>query len=228
MNVTQCLLSAQVVSTEDIGMGGSRPKIVNLKQEEIELKAIWKPIRSQSSPRENYQAEIAAYQLDKTLGLDMIPPTVERHIESQPGALQLWVYGCKVYQEVEGQAPETPEWNRELSRAKTFDNLIGNRERSAANILIDPTWEIVLIDHSRAFTSSEELEELPEQFDRPLIEKLRHLSKVGLQLRMDVILAKKDIESILKRRDELLDFVEQLIAEKGESAVFFRIDQESE
>jgi tetratricopeptide (TPR) repeat protein len=215
------LQTAEVVSTEDIGNVEYGVKIVYLERGEIELKAIWKPIVSQTPPRESYQAEIAAYELDKILELDMVPPTVGRNIEGRPGAIQLWVHGCKVYRDVEGQTPKTPEWSRELSRVKTFDNLIGNRDRHAVQILIDPTWGIVLIDHSRAFSSEEDLEDPPMQFDRRLIEKLRTLSKIGLQARLEGILVKKDIENILKRRDRLLALVEQLVAEKGEAAVFF-------
>jgi hypothetical protein len=215
------LRTAEVASTEDIGNVEYGLKIVYLERGEIELKAIWKPIVSQTPPRESYQAEIAAYELDKILELDMVPPTVERNIEGRPGAIQLWVHGCEALRHVEGQTPTTPEWNRELSRTKTFDNLIGNRDRHAANILIDPDWEIVLIDHSRGFSGVEDIEDPPMQFDRRQIEKIRGLSKVGLQARLEGILVKKDIENILKRRDRLLAFVEQLVAEKGEAAVFF-------
>ena len=32
---------------------------------------------------ESYKSEIAAYELDKLLGLDMIPPTVERRVQGE-------------------------------------------------------------------------------------------------------------------------------------------------
>jgi hypothetical protein len=216
----ELLRSAEVVSTEDIDPGENRPKIVYLARGEIELKAIWKPEVQRPSAHESYLSEIAAYELDKTLSLDMVPPTVVRNIGDRPGALQLWVHGCDAYQNVESQAPETAQWDRELSRAKTFDNLIGNHDRNGANTLIDPSWGIVLIDHSRAF-SVEDLEDPPMRFDRRLIDKIRSLSKVVLQVRLEGILGDKDIESILKRRDKILAFVEQLLAEEGEAAVFF-------
>ena len=210
-----------MASTEDIKPGADQPKIVYLERSEIELKAIWKPTQSQSSPLERYQWEIAAYELDKVLELNMVPPTVKRSIDGRPGALQLWVYGCKIFREVEGRAPETHEWARELSRVKTFDLLIGNRDRNADNVMVDPAWGIVLIDHSRAFFGVEELEDPPLKFDRRLIEKIRGLSKVGLQVRLEGILAKQDIENVLKRRDRLMDLLEEIIARDGESAAYF-------
>ena len=77
------------------------------------------------------KSEVAAYELDKILQLDMVPPSVERVIEGQKGALQLWVHGCKVYEDVGKEIPQTVSvsWSHQLSRAKMFDNLIGNTEK---------------------------------------------------------------------------------------------------
>ena len=44
---------------------------------------------------EAYKSEIAAYQLDRLLGLDMVPPTVERRVGGDLASVQLWVEGCK-------------------------------------------------------------------------------------------------------------------------------------
>ena len=41
--------------------------------------------------RESYKSEIAAYELDKLLKMDMVPPTVERQIDGSNGAAQQWV-----------------------------------------------------------------------------------------------------------------------------------------
>ena len=40
---------------------------------------------------ESYRAEIAAYELDKLLKMDMVPPSVERQLQGNKGAAQLWV-----------------------------------------------------------------------------------------------------------------------------------------
>ena len=59
---------------------------------------------------EAYKSEIAAYQLDRLLGLDMVPPTVERRVGSDLASVQLWVEGVPGHQ---GRGPEgVPEARR--------------------------------------------------------------------------------------------------------------------
>jgi tetratricopeptide (TPR) repeat protein len=217
----ELLRSAEIVSTEDIGMGANHPKVLYLKRREIELKAIWKPLESRTSSSESSNLDVAAYELDKILELNMVPPTVERIVEGLPGSVQLWIYGCKALREVKDQPPDTNRWNRDMWRVRTFDHIIGNRDRNLGNILIDPSWGLVLIDHNFAFSGTGDRMQPIKFFDRMLVEKLRRLSKVGMQARLEGVLAEQDIENILKRRDDLLTHLEQLIAEKGESAVFF-------
>ena len=102
-----------------------------------------------------------------------------------------------------------------------FDSLIGNSSRNKMNILVDPSWNIVLIDHTQSFSSEEKLMDPPVQFDRRLVEKLRHLNPAGLSLRLQGILDREAIEHLLERRDALLSYMEQLIEERGEARVLF-------
>ena len=74
---------------------------MGLQKGEIELSAVWKPVRQE--PLDDVLHEVAAYELDKILQLDMVPPSVERVIEGQKGALQLFNYR-NVAQEIESMA----------------------------------------------------------------------------------------------------------------------------
>ena len=38
-----------------------------------------------------------------------------------------------------------------------FDNLIGNIDPNLGNWLVDPSWNLILIDLTRAFTTTKEL-----------------------------------------------------------------------
>jgi hypothetical protein len=221
------LESAEIVSVEDLGSGRNQPKRVTLRQGARTHRAIWKPIQRgrQEWGWESYQAEVAAYQLDRLLDLGMVPPTVVREIDDERGSLQLWVEGCDLFADVRERAPEGDEWNQQLSRMKLFDSLIGNGDRSFTDILVDPMWNIILIDHSQAFQSTEELESaavvLPERFDRGLVEKMKGLDPMSLDIHFDRLLMRAQVNAISARRDALLSQIDSLVAERGEAQVFY-------
>jgi hypothetical protein len=216
------LKNGEVVSFEELARGDTASKRVHLKIDEIELRAVWRPFPpSGDGAQRSYRAEIAAYELDKMLGLNMVPPTVERVIEGRPGAIQLWINGCKSYKELQGKTPATSSWNHQVSRTNLFDALIGNTSRNETNLLVDPNWEIVLVDHYLGFSSDTELRNSPAQFDRRLLARLRALRENELQIRLKGILGNDDIRNVLKRRDALLAHLAKLVAEKGEAAVLF-------
>ncbi len=225
--IEELLNGAEVLSVEDIGMGVTKPSRVKLQQGDVTIDAAFKPIKMgrQHGFWESYQAEIATYKLDKLLGLEMVPPTVERKVKKKKGSLQLWVHSCKLYRDVMAGTPQTQSWSHQLSRMKMLDILINNDDRNAQNFLVDQDWHIVLIDHSRAFASSKKMlkneKKLPNQYDRELVEKLKTLDRETLDANFKGTLMGGQIKAILERRDFLLSHVEKLIAEKGEAQVFF-------
>jgi hypothetical protein len=219
----ELLKTGEVVTVEELGREIAPPKRVYLKKEEMGLKTIWKPFPpAGKGARGNYRSDIAAYELDKMLGLDMVPPTVERIIEGRPGNIQLWINGCRLYKDLQRNIPTTSDWKHQVSRMNLFDALIGNTGRDAGNnLLVDPNWDIVLVDHLLAFSNETELRNPPDQFDRRLVTKLRTLREDDLETRLKGILSEEDIRNILIRRDALLAHLSKLIADKGESAVLF-------
>ena len=100
---------------------------------------------------ESYKSEIVAYELDKLLDFDMVPPTVEKRVKGDLGAAVMWVSPTKSFKELggvpgqkksPGPPPQLmPNWNRQLTRAKMFDNLIGNIDPNLGNWLVDPLVE---------------------------------------------------------------------------------------
>ena len=64
------LTNAEIVSVKDVGSGVNQPKRITLRQGAREIDALWKPI--QRGPKEwaweSFEAEVAAYQLDRILG----------------------------------------------------------------------------------------------------------------------------------------------------------------
>ena len=58
-----------------------------------------------------------------------------------------------------------------------FDNLIGNLDPNQGNWLVDPAWNLILIDHTRAFTTDKGLVHKKFSYiDGPLWEKMQALT----------------------------------------------------
>jgi hypothetical protein len=226
--IEEMLLTAEVVSVEDVGMGVTKPSKTILRKDGVEFAAAFKPIKRgrQAGFWESYEAEIAAYELDKLLGINMVPPTVTRSVDKKTGSLQYWVNDCKLYKEVQQQPPPEPTtWSHQLSTMKLFDVLINNIDRNAQNFLVDSNWHVVLIDHSRAFSSGNKMAKdegkLPVQFDRNVVEKVRALDKDTLDTKIGELLMGGQVKGILERRDVLLEHLDELVAKQGEARVFF-------
>ena len=172
---------------------------------------------------ESYKSEIAAYQLDRLLGLDMVPPTVERRVGGELGAVVLWVGGCKLIKDVtQSTCPNPVRWAKEACRQRVFDNLTANIDDNAGNILVDPEWNMVLIDHSRAFASEQmPFEKEMTRVDHELFDRLKALDEAGLMKNVRPwVLADGSIRAVLKRRDKIVARFETLARERGEGAVF--------
>ena len=129
---------------------------------------------------ESYKAEIAAYELDKLLKLDMVPPTVERQLQGNKGAAQLWVenvFGLKA-----GASPgesNRADWEDQLVRMTMFDDLIGNRDRNQGNMLRDAAWNLILLDHSRAFGAGTELPHKLSRIDEGFWARIESLTRAS-------------------------------------------------
>jgi hypothetical protein len=225
--IEKLLETAEIVDVVDVGTGVTNPKKVTLKDGDSTFYAAFKPITRgrQKGYWESYQAEVAAYRIDKLLGLDMVPPTVTRRIDRTQGSLQFWVDDCRLYSEVEGEAPRSLAWSRQLSTMKMFDVLIANEDRNAQNFLVDPDFFVVLIDHSRAFITSKSIlknkSKLPIQFDRDLVAKLKALDRETLDTHLEDLLMGGQVKAVLERRDGLLKYLDELIRKRGEGQVLF-------
>ena len=104
--------------------------------------------------KDSYLFEIAAYELDKLLGLNMVPPTVERSFNGKKGSVQLWVENCMTEKDRKLKKMEPPDlalWNNQIFQVRLFDNLLYNIDRNLGNLLIDDQWKVYMIDHSRSF-----------------------------------------------------------------------------
>jgi hypothetical protein len=168
---------------------------------------------------------MAAYELDKLLDLQMIPPTVERRVKNDLGAAILWVSPVKSFKQMGG--PPTPpanhldSWNRQMSRAKMFDNLINNKNPNFGNWLVDPAWNLILIDHTRAFAPGKDLVHKMNRVDKGLWERMLALDAASLKPALASFLDGGQIRDLVQRRDRMKTEIEKMVAERGEANVFF-------
>jgi hypothetical protein len=189
----------------------------------------WKPIRPGWYPSgfyESYKAEIAAYEIDKLIQLDMVPPTVEKRIGGEVGAAVMWVPGVATFTEL-GQNIQAPgnhaaRWNRQLVRAMMYDNLIGNLDPNLGNWLKDNDWNLILIDHSRSLTSSRDLFHKMNQVDAALWERMKALDEPKLTATLNQWMGKSEIRAVLQRRERMQQAIDRLIKDRGEVAVMIR------
>ena len=220
------LRTAKLDRAEEVPIGVTKPRRWFFAPGGPIRSAAWKQLTP--GPRkgywESYKAEIAAYELDKLLGMSMVPPTVERRIDRELGALQQWVEPVSGWHiDKPAQGPE-PEWTRRVSRMKLFDQLTANIDRNEGNLLYDGDWHLILIDHSRCFTDQKDLNGVtqPGRVDKWLWDKIDALTLEQLQGALGPWLRKKEIEAVLARRDRMRAAIAKMVAERGEAAVFLR------
>ena len=231
----QVLRHGDIDSMEEIGTGITNPYRVVVHHEGTTVRGVFKPLdRRQHGEKESWGAEIAAYRLSRALGLDMVPPTVERRIGRRIGSLQLWIENVAPYKDVmeEGAIAES-RWPLQIARMRFFDFLIDNPDRNAGNFLIDAAQgHVYLIDHSRAMNfggRGRNREASPPFFlDRYLSDRLVDLSDGDLEALLGDVLAKRELRGVIRLRDQMLEHVEGVHQSLGAQAFFVAEGQLSE
>ncbi len=235
------LKTADIVKSEPIGEGVTAPTRLYLKKGEIEKKGAWKnPSGMMYGFLEGWQYEIAAYRMDKLLGLNMIPPTIEREFKGKAGSLSLWADSKTSLLKLadQGQNPP-PSTDNAKYLTRAFDCLIANDDRTQQNILYTEDWRTILIDHSRSFRSDGEFTEklmygahsikkfqdgglvLFRRLPRAFVEKVKALDFATIKNAMGPYLKEKEIDAVLARKKLFLDEIDEMIKQQGEDKVLY-------
>jgi len=215
--------AAEIVEMKPIGTGVTGPKKAKLAAGGPVEKIAWKALAPgfRNGYFESYKSEIAAYELDKHLGLDMVPPSVERVIDGDAGVAVMWVSPTKSFKELGGVPTPPPaqleRWSRQLSRAKLFHNLVGNIDPNLGNWLVDPEWNLMLIDHSRAFTGDNRRVHEMTRVDAELWSKMQALDEPTLKRVLGHWVGGREIRAILARRDRMQRDLDAMARKLGES-----------
>ncbi len=219
------LKTAEIARIDDVPIGVTRPKRAFFIETTPVRSAAWKPLPPgvRRGYYESYKSEVAAYELDKLLEMHMVPPVVERSHKGELGAAIWWiepVKGWKADSPVKG--PE-PEWSKQISRMKLFDQLIANIDRNQGNLLYDNDWHLMLIDHSRAFTTRASLDGIaaPVLIERDLWRRIDALTAADLERALGPWVGAKERQAMLARRDKMRSDIARMVRSKGDASVFF-------
>jgi hypothetical protein len=235
------LRSAEVVQVEDFETKGiTRPRKATLSDGSRTIEAVFKTVdvvhdkvklstgRTVFRLKDSYRNEIAAYELSRLLGLDIVPVTVERKIHGKTGSLTVWVHDAMTeWQRAKVKMlppPDTHAWNDQMHTVRLFMQLTWDTDyNNVSNLLIDPQWKIWKIDSSRAFLADKKLrrEGTLTRFSRRVLAALEALTREELDQRLGPWLEHNQLNALWARRNRILALAEQRIAERGENEVLF-------
>ena len=238
--IRKMMRSAHVVSREKIGRGVAGVEKLILEHDNTRFHAAFRTIdvtvrRASRSgverPTKKYRDaaifESAAYELSELLGIGRVPPVVERRIDTKNGTVQIWMEETRPEVElIERKAlqpPDVKRWHQQKQIMYVFDNLIANSDRNQGNLLIDRSWNIWFIDHTRAFKRSSKLlyRDKLTACERRLWKSLREIDEDTLRQRLEPYLESQEITKLLTRRHQLIRHIRSLIKKNGEDAVLF-------
>ena len=230
------LKTARVVSVKDVGEGATHPLKVTLEDGKVRMKAIFKSVNlyMRDSARfggetvvgyiDSYKSELAAYELDRYLGLNALPAIVERRIKGKKGSLREWVedviprYGHGV------SPPDMSRTEDQMEMMWLFDYLIANVDRRTHNLMLGSGWRPVLIDHSMTFTLFTQPTRPLSRFPREAIDRLRALDEKAAKKVLGRYLKREQIRAFMQRRETVLKTVDRQVAKHGEAAVFYSME----
>ena len=219
------LKKAKITARKKIGTGVTNPEKVTLEMDGVVRNAVFKKI---DETTDNWRNEVAAYELDKLLGIGMVPPTVSRTVGGRQGGLQLWVTGATM-DKYEEAFPDLAGWRDQVSVMWLFDDLIANVDRHLNNGMVSPAHRLILIDNSRSFRDMVELRNdlnakfdgtnaryfgvtsdadrgpFPTRYPRPLVERLRSVTDKDIKHAIDTYVWGWRQHQLLERRKRILE-----------------------
>jgi len=177
--------------------------------------------RSVSPIGDSYKYGIAAYELDKLLDLNLVPPVVEREIEGRKGSLQIFIEGSlneMVRRMRSIKPPEPVKFKKILEDLSVFENLTyspsycGERELDDILIMHREDWKIWRVDLSEAFAPSPEL--IPgceiTGCSKKLCQNLIKLEDKVIKAKLKHYLNDEEISMLLKRKKLIIEKIKKI------------------
>jgi hypothetical protein len=176
--------------------------------------------------RDSWQFNVAAYRIDRLLGLRLVPVAVKRSWKGTTSAFSWWVddvlmdEGERLKQKL--PPPNVACWSEQTRLLRMFDQLIDNSDRNIGNTLITKRWRLWAIDHTRAFRLSKTLRNPATLtgIDRAVLARLEALDFETVKRAVQGHITDADVRNLLERRDLMVQHYKQL----GEVALYDRRD----
>jgi hypothetical protein len=221
------LARAKVTSFTDEVRGDREFALLELADRQMRLRGVLQYLEERPAkdappgsynPR-RYQHEVAAFRLDRMLGLHLVPVVVPRTIDKRRGALSVWLETAIDLKFIRdrGRLDLLGGLEPQIAKARVFTALIGNRTRhDAAKMLIPPERKIMIGDNSKGFPLNPEIADMVEieiagltfnlcnGLDAHLDHALRSLDRKRLDKELGPFLSDAQIDALLIRRDRIL------------------------
>jgi hypothetical protein len=160
--------------------------------------------------KNNHGRELAAYRLDRQLGLGLVPTTVARNIDGVEGALQWRPDQIVGSTEAAGKRRAAPwcDGNTQLELMYVWDALLHNEGRTPASVNWEAKdWYLLSSDHRKAFDASTDM---PSHLSGhklaigpELCRRLAALTKESVGTALEGAVDAKEQVSLLTRRDRI-------------------------
>ena len=199
------LQEARIVERVDI----EQETLLTLQQGDMRVQAVFKPSRGEGR---GFYPEVAAYRLDRVLGLDMVPVAVVREVDGKTGTLR-FAPGNTITETVRSDERRgASAWCPLMAQFQAmylFDTLVYNEGRTTDSMLYDVNnWQLILVDHDRSFGTKrgrpKHLTNVELSLSDKWVEQLTALDRDALKLTMSGALDSKRIKALLRRRDALI------------------------
>ena len=108
---------------------------------------------------------------------------------------------------------------------EVFDNLIGNFDSNLGNLLIDRSWTLWFIDHTRSFVRATK-PLYPERIvfcESELWEAMKTLDEEMATRELEPYLSPYEVQTMMERRDELVTYIQGMIDDRGEENVIYEL-----
>jgi hypothetical protein len=156
--------------------------------------------------------EIAAFRLDRHLGLGVVPATVEREVQGQRGVVQARPAKWVSQADVQKQSLRAGGWcalEPQFQLVYAFDGLVGNEGRTPESLLFDATeWYVYGTNHAKTFGTGRAfpayLQSQPPKPGAELRRRLQRLDETTLTSVLGELLDARARKALLGRRDALL------------------------